>query len=504
MSTEDPSQRGTRFILYRNWTSLAGVVVAVASGFSFVLLMIMDYYAHETSPYLGILTYLVSPGFFVFGLFLITVGWLLHRRRAARSLAGAVTTSFTIDLSRPRDRKRLTVFLAGSALFLLVSSIGSYQTYHVTKTVQFCGQTCHTVMEPQYVAYQLSPHAQVECTACHIAPGAKGFVKAKLGGLHQVYATVLGKVERPINAHEKIQINQSTCEQCHWPSRYVGNLDRTFTHFLDDTTNTPYSVRLLLKVGGGDTTHGPAGGIHWHMNLANKVEYIATDPLQQKIPWVRLTDTRGVVTEYRASNFKDDPAKHTVRTMDCMDCHNRPAHQFRSPNDAVDIAMATGRIGTNLPAIKHAAVVALTKPNATREEGLQNISNALRAKYPASATLDSTIASVQQIYRQCFFPEMKTDWKLHPDNIGHKDSPGCFRCHDGEHKTSDGKHSIDSKDCNSCHTILAEGRGADLENLAPKGAKFKHPEEGWDALRCFDCHNGTIEDKEEAKVSAAH
>jgi hypothetical protein len=239
------------------------------------------------------------------------------------------------------------------------------------------------------------------------------------------------------------------------------------------------------------------------MNLANKVEFIATDPLRQKIPWVRLTDHKGVVTEFRASNFKDDPAKHAIHTMDCMDCHNRPAHQFRSPNDAVDLAMALDRISTNLPAIKHAAVIALTKPCADREEGLRNISAALRAKYPAGANLESTIAAVQDIYRQSFFPEMKTDWKLHPNNIGHKDWPGCFRCHDGEHKSNDGKRVINSKDCNSCHTILAEGRGPELEQLAPNGSKFKHPEEGWDALRCFDCHNGTIEDKEEGKASAA-
>src|ERR1051326_286304 len=258
MSTEQSAASGTRFIIYRNWTSLIGVVVALASGFCFVLLMIMDYFAHETSPYVGILTYLVSPAFLVLGLFLICLGWLLHRRRVGRNVSGSAR--FTIDLSRPGDRKRLVAFLAGSAMFLLVSSIGSYQTYHVTKSVQFCGEACHTVREPQYVAYHFSPHARVECTACHIGPGAKSFVAAKFNGLHQVYATMLGKVDRPIDGHNKIHIDQHTCEQCHWPARFAGNLDRTFTHFLDDTTNTPYSVRLLLKVRGGDPTPGPVGG----------------------------------------------------------------------------------------------------------------------------------------------------------------------------------------------------------------------------------------------------
>src|SRR5437870_3386132 len=321
MITKPSPNPSMRFGVFRNWLSLAGVVVAAASLFSFVLLMTMDYFAKEESLYLGILTYLVSPLFFVLGLMLVGAGWVTHRHQRARAVPGLSLMRFAIDLSRPKDRWRLFFFLLASGIFLLVSSVGSYQTYHVTKSVMFCGEACHTVMEPQYVAYQHSPHARVECTACHIAPGAESFVRAKFNGLHQVYATVLDKVDRPINAHDKIHIDQHTCEQCHWPNRFVGNLDRTFSHFLDDATNTPYSVRLLLKVGGGDPTHGPVGGIHWHMNLANKVEYIATDPMRQKIPWVRLTDAKGAVTEFRTASFKDDPAKHAIHTMDCMDCH---------------------------------------------------------------------------------------------------------------------------------------------------------------------------------------
>ena len=499
----DEASAPLRFSVFRNWLSLAGVVVALASLFCFVLLWVMDFFLSTESPYIGILTYLIAPMFFGIGLVLIILGWAFRRRRATLAKPGLTPHRFVMDLSRPADRRKLAFFLAASAVFLLVSAVGSYQTFQVTKSVTFCGQACHTPMEPQFVAYQHSPHARVKCTECHIGPGAKSFVEAKFNGLHQVYAMLVNKFDRPIDAHDKIHIIQQTCEECHWPNRFVGNLDRTFTHFLDDTTNTPYSVRLLLKVGGGDPTHGPVGGIHWHMNVANKVEYIATDPLRQKIPWVRFTDPKGVVTEFRSPNFTNDLAKYTTYTMDCMDCHNRPAHQFRAPNDAVDLAMASGRISTNLPAIKHAAVVALSKPYPNRDAGLQGISTALRAKFPAGAQLDSTITEVQEIYRRCFFPEMKTEWKVHPNNIGHKDSPGCFRCHDGEHKTADRKRAINWQDCNSCHLILAEGRGADLERLAPNGLKFKHPEEGWEELRCFDCHNGTIEDKTDTKTASA-
>ena len=495
MKSESAPKSLLSFGIFRNWISLAGVAVATASLFSFFLLLTLDYFAHEQSPYLGILTYLVAPAFLIFGLALVCLGWILHRRKRARAATHGKPFRFFIDLSLPRHRKYLGIFLAIGVMLLLISSVGSYQTYHVTKSVQFCGTACHSVMEPQFVAYQHSPHAQVECTACHIAPGAKNFVQAKLGGLHQVYDTVRGDVEKPIKSWERVHIKQATCETCHWPKRFVGNLDRTYIHYLDDSTNTPYAVRLLLKVGGGDPTHGPVGGIHWHMNLGNKVEFIATDPKRQKIPFVRVTDPKGNVTEFRTREFKDDPAKHLLRTMDCMDCHNRPAHHFRTPNDAVDLAMSGGRISTNLPSIKREAVLALTKTYATRKEGLKAIDTALHEKYGDRGDVSNAVTEVQKIYSTYFFPEMKTEWSLYPNNIGHKDFPGCFRCHDGEHKTADGKRSIKANDCNACHTIVGEGRGADISQLDARGLKFKHPEEGWEDLRCFDCHNGKIDSK---------
>jgi len=484
-----------RFSIFRNWVSLAGSAIAASAVFSFVLLFILDYFAKETSPYLGILTYLVAPAFLFIGLLLICLGWFLHRRKRARAVKGGTPFRFFIDLSLPRHRKYLGVFLGTAAVLLLISSVGSYQTYHVTKSVQFCGTACHSVMEPQFVAYQHSPHAQVECTACHIAPGAKSFVQAKLGGLHQLYDTVIGEVERPIKSWERVHIKQETCEQCHWPKRFVGNLDRTYVHYLDDSTNSAYTVRLLLKVGGSDPTHGPVGGIHWHMNVANKVEYVATDEKRQKIPYVRVTDGNGKVTEFVTKGFTNDPVKHTLRTMDCMDCHNRPAHHFRTPNDSVDLAMWMGKISTKLPAVKRAAVLALTKPYATKEEGLKGIETSLREKFPGHADVTTAIAEVQRIYNTYYFPSMKTEWSIYPNNIGHKDFPGCFRCHDNEHKTPDGKRSLKGNDCNACHTIVGESRGIDISHLDARGLKFKHPEEGWEDMRCSDCHNGKIEDK---------
>jgi len=491
MNSESPKRPFfSRFV--RNWVSLVGVILVVASWFAFFLLLTLDFFAADKNPYLGILTFLVVPFFLLLGMILLGLGWILQRRQNARLAAGALPTRFTIDVSRPRDRKILLGFAVGGAVFLLVTSVGSYQTYHVTESVQFCGQACHTPMKPQFVAYQNSPHARVECTACHIGPGAENFIKAKFNGLHQVFATLSDDFERPIHKTEKNPIQQQRCEQCHWPKRFVGSLDRTYSHFLADETNTQFTVRLLLKVGGADPTHGPVGGIHWHMNLANKVEYIATDPKRQVIPWVRVTDSKGVVTEFRSAKFKDDPGAHSIRTMDCLDCHNRPAHQFRAPNDVVDLAMSQGRIDPAIPLVKSNVVSALVQPYSTEPEALRKIGDFLTAKYPNQPRLEPLIAEVQRLYENNFFPEMKEDWRAYPNNIGHKNWPGCFRCHDGFHKTADGKKSIKASDCNTCHTILAQGNGPDLEKLSPKGHTFFHIDAPNEDFSCNNCHTGAF------------
>lgn len=478
--------------MFRNWVSLAGVVIAAGSVFSFILLTVLDFFARRENPYVGILTWVVAPAFLILGAFFIVLGWVLSRRQTARALREARPPKLVLDLANPRHRRYLIILVVAGAVFLLVSAIGSYQTYRLTSSVQFCGQACHEPMEPQYVAYQHSPHAKVECTECHIGSGARNFIKAKFNGVHQLYATTVHNFQSPIRISGKIQINQKTCEQCHWPERFVGNVERAYHHFLMDETNTPFSVRLLLKVGGADPTHGPPGGIHWHMNIANKIEYVAADELRQDIPWVRITDAQGKVTEFRRPDFTNGLAGRTIHRMDCMDCHNRPAHQFRSPSSAVDLAMSIGRISKTLPLVKKEALEALTRPASTKNEGLETIATSLRKAYPNHPEVEGTISAVQAIYRQNFFPEMKTDWRTYPNNIGHKDWPGCFRCHDGQHKTADGGRSIKASDCNACHIILAQGSGAELEKLSAQGHSFFHIDAINEDFSCNNCHTGAL------------
>jgi hypothetical protein len=230
------------------------------------------------------------------------------------------------------------------------------------------------------------------------------------------------------------------------------------------------------------------------MNLANKVEYIATDEKRQEIPWVRLTDSEGNITEFRSPEFTDDPSAHTLHTMDCMDCHNRPAHRFGAPADAVDVAIDAGRLSTNLPNIKLAALTALIAEVDTQDEGLLNIAASLADSYPDQndAEVQRAVAELQRIYRQNFFPELKVNWSTHPDNSGHKNWPGCFRCHDGSHKTTDGLRTLGASDCNSCHTILAQGDREQIRELSPDGHPFIHIDFEYSDFSCHECHNGGI------------
>ena len=489
MNTDtNPATPPGRPSLLRNWMSLAGLMVAVGALFSFLLLFVLDALAGFSNPYIGILTYCVVPSFLISGIFLTVLGVLWERRKRQRQ--NVSVPRIQIDLSRPRDRRILAAFVAGSLLFIMLSAVGSYNAFQVTESVQFCGETCHTVMKPELTTHDHGPHARVACVECHVGPGASWFVRSKITGAYQLYAVAFNKYPRPIlTLIKNLRPARETCEQCHWPQSFNGNLDRTFTYFQDDASNSPYAIRLLIKIGGVDPTTGPLGGIHWHILKGNEVEYIATDKARQNIPWVRMTDSEGVVTVFKNKNFTNDISKYEIRRMDCMDCHNRPSHRYLSPDAAVNQALAQRKIDPAMPWIKTNAVYVLTRKYNTDDEARDGIATALAARYPDDPRVRAAIPVVQEIYKNNFFPEMKADWSVYPDNVGHMIWPGCFRCHDGLHKTEDKKLTIKANDCNACHTILAQGAGAELDLLAPAGQKFKHPGGDYDGA-CADCHTG--------------
>jgi len=477
------------FSVFRNWISVSGLVLSSGGLFSFFLLLLLDLMAKQSNPYVGILTYMVAPAFVVGGLVIFIVGGWWRRRTIIKTTGQ--TPNLRIDFSLPKDRKAFAWILSAGIFFLFVSAIGSYQTYHFTESVTFCGQACHQVMKPELVTYLNGPHARVSCAECHIGKGAGWFVKSKLAGTYQVYAVAFDKYPRPVPTPVKnLRPAQDTCEQCHWPQKHVGNMERTYNYFLSDPTNTPFTVRLVLNVGGADSKHGAAGGIHNH--VAKKVEYLATDEARQKIPYVRVTSAEGVVTEYRTPRFTNEVSQADLRRMDCMDCHNRPAHRYKSPSKAVNQAMTLNRIDPAVPSIKSNAVYALVQTYTNETQAVENIAKHLSQSYPGDGRIQKVIGEVQQIYRDNFFPEMNAKWSSYPENIGHKDWQGCFRCHDDSHKSADGKKIIESSNCNACHTFIAQGKGNELMQLTPQGQEFKHPDGEKVEGGCNDCHNGGL------------
>jgi len=501
MSEEAPATQppisNNRLKRFRNWLSFAGMVLAVSALGAFALLFFMDLFAKHANPYTGILAYVVAPMFLLMGLGMVLLGYILETRRIAKGGADRrAEFVWHVDLSRKRDRRLLVLFLGGSVGFLFLTAFGSYETYHLMETNSFCGETCHTPMEPEFKAYQHSAHAQVDCVACHIGPGTKAYIQTKLNGVKQMYHQIMGDYERPIQIlNPNLRLAQETCQTCHWSQKHFGNVPKTFKHYLADEENTPFTVHMVLKVGGSDPVHGPVEGIHSHMNVSNKIEFISTDEQRLEIPWVRVTDANGKVTEYRSGEFTDDISKHEIRTMDCMDCHNRPAHKFLSPNDAVDQSIAMGRIDPSIPWAKKNVVEALAASYSTREEAKQKIAGSLRAAYPDDNRVSALIPEALRIYEQNFFPEMKADWRAHPDQIGHKDTNGCFRCHDGMHFAADGETSIKGSDCNACHLIVSQGAGEELKNVNPEGFDFLHVDSEYLEPDCADCHNGQMQEE---------
>jgi hypothetical protein len=484
--------------LFRNYISLVGAAIVIASLFSVVLLFLIEITSTGENPYLGILTYIILPSVLMFGVVIVIVGALHERRRRHRASPSDIAAYPKLDLNDPHSRRAVFVFLSVTFLFVSASAFGSYRAYEYTESVNFCGQTCH-VMKPERTAYQAGAHARVGCVGCHVGPGAGWYVRSKLSGAYQLYSVTFNKFPRPITTPvHNLRPAQETCEQCHWPEKFFGAQMKVFNHYAYDEQNTLRQTRMLINVGGGSPTSGVVAGIHWHMNIANSISYISTDDHRQIIPWVRMQDRQGIVTEYYDRNRPltgEQIATSNKRRMDCVDCHNRPAHAYLPPDLAVDQSFAAGRLDTSLPFLKREAIALLSKPYNSTDEALNSISSALdnfyRTNYAdlyssKNDSIKSGTKELQRIFQTYFFPEMKTDWQTHPNNIGHLNSAGCFRCHDGEHVSNTGK--VITNDCNICHSVIYDSAAPVEKNV--KIGPFHHPVDlgGLAEKKCQECH----------------
>jgi hypothetical protein len=336
------------------------------------------------------------------------------------------------------------------------------------ETVSFCGETCHTIMQPEFTAYQNSPHSRVACVDCHIGPGASWFVKSKLDGLRQVWHTALGTYEHPIKTPlHTLRPARETCEQCHWPNKHHGDKLRIFSRYGTDEENTPSYTAMLLRTGGGSLDIGRAGGIHWwHIYSDNRIRFVSSDESREEIVWVELTTADGETRVYTRDGDELPPqdTRDAARIMDCIDCHNRPTHTFHPPSKAMDWIIDTHPDLVDLPFYKRQAVAAIKGEYDSHAAGMAAVQTIVAdfyaTEYPELAAGDPELVArgaewAAQAYGKIVFPAMDTNWETHPNNIGHDDFPGCMRCHDDEMSTSDGEHTI-PMDCETCHIFLVE------------------------------------------------
>jgi hypothetical protein len=192
-------------------------------------------------------------------------------------------------------------------------------------------------------------------------------------------------------------------------------------------------------------------------------------------------------------------ADKNLRMMDCMDCHNRPSHEYYSPPFFTDISLTRGEIPKELPDIKQVAMGLLYADYESTDTAMttirNNVSEYYETTYPETFTedydmIEKAIQGIQEDFRQNIFPEMNARWKDYPNHIGHITSKGCLRCHDNNHRSESGR--VISRDCNLCHTILAQGAPDQMvESGVRDSLEFKHPVdigEAWKEFHCVDCH----------------
>ena len=493
----EPAKSKTRS-LFHNYISFGGTVIVIAALSSIILLILIELSRSDNNPYYGIVTYVILPAFLIAGIVVILLGMLIERRRRRLAPTSDLPPYPQIDFNVARQRTIALSLLAISIIFIFMSGFGSYRAYEYTESVEFCGKACHSVMKPEFVAFQATSHARIRCVDCHVGHGAESYARSKLAGTRQLISLTLNSYSRPIETPVRnMRPANETCEQCHWPEKFYGSELKTFNHYAYNEQNSLRQTRMLINVGGGSVETGPVAGIHWHMNLGNEITYIASDRQRQVIPWVRVKDRQGNVTEYYDRNRPLDQqqlATAEKRRMDCIDCHNRPAHTYLPPDLAVDQSFDAGALDPALPYLKREAVALLTRPYTTEAEAVKTIGRELENFYRTNyasiyqekdSTIKKSVSELQRIFRTNFFPEMKTNWETHPNNIGHFYSSGCFRCHDGDHVSSSGK--VISNNCTVCHTVLADSaRPGSVLNTT----SFQHPVDlgGLADRKCQDCH----------------
>jgi len=485
--------------------SFVGTAIAGVSFFMILFLFVIASFWEGTSSYLGLFMFIILPIFLLFGLLFIPIGmWIEIRRRKKMVSVYTKNRWPVLDLNISRYRNAFVIFGIGTLFLLFLTGVGSYEAFHYSESVEFCGTLCHEVMEPEYVTYQNSPHARVSCVDCHVGEGANWYVKSKLSGIRQVYAVITNDFNRPIKTPiVNLRPARETCEKCHWPEKFYARQLRFTKHYLADSLNTEWNINLQMKIGPSHSAYKLSEGIHWHINTDIQIEYIPKKNNRKKIPWVKYTNLKtGEIIVYQDTVKplkKKKIEKNIPRKMDCMDCHNRPSHYYYTPQAFVDFAMTSGDISSKIPFIKKVAMEIFKDPFENSDSALAYIHNYTIMYYKDNMPLiwesykqeiETAISNMQHSFSNNIFPEMGASWDSYMDHTGHKVYDGCFRCHTGQHVSKSGKTI--SRDCNLCHTIVIQGKTGEEKYATLKDfLEFIHPVDikgEWRSGLCTECH----------------
>jgi len=444
----------SRAALARHPLAIAGAVITTVTAVVFIVLAVAVVMGLFENPYAGLVVFIGLPAVFVLGLLLIPAGMWLQQRKLRRH-PEAPQDWPVMDFRLPAVRRATLLVAALTAVNLAILLLAGYGALHSMESPSFCGQTCHEPMHPQFTAWQAAPHSEVTCVQCHVGEGAKALARSKLAGTRQLYHVLTNQVPKPIPGVANMRPALEVCGKCHWPGRDFGDVIKVKRAYADDDANSETATILQMFVGGPGRPTSSGRAAHWHADPDVRIEFVSTDHERQTIPYVRLVGKDGKIKEYKAEGATDEQiAKGERRVMDCIDCHNVPAHRIApSAEQAVDAAIANGSISRALPLVRRESVRLVKSDHPTQERGLEEIEKGLRAFYTGKSGVDDaalvrTIAAVKNVYRRNVFPAMKVTFGVYPDNLEHDTTNGCMRCHDGR-VASDGSKIDD--DCEFCH-----------------------------------------------------
>lgn len=487
---------------FYSWTTIAGAVLASISLMLIIFTLAIAFiFPSDGGNYLGLFTFIILPVFLIVGLVMMPLGTMRKMKSDKKRDIQREVKFPVVNLNDPSQRTVVFIFLFGTALFLFFTAIGSYEVFHYTESNEFCGTLCHDVMEPEYVTYHGSAHARVKCVECHVGTGVDWYVKSKLSGMYQVYSVLAKAYPTPIATPiHNLRPAQETCEKCHWPQKFYDPKFVTKKHYLADEENTEWNIQLLMKTGPQHSSMGQSEGIHWHINPDVQIEYTSSSRKRDTIIEVTYTNlSTGEIRTYLNDETEVTPnGTEPSRVMDCLDCHNRPSHDYLSPSNFIDHSIASGDISTDIPEIKSVAMGILIREFPDTDSAMTYIRYKVNKYYKNyyeefqdtnQVLLDNAILAIQDGYNKNIFPFMKAQWNAYPNYLGHVESNGCYRCHNNDFKSTDG-HVI-SNDCTLCHSIKAQGPAGEMEYAhADSSLIFNHPfeMEDWKEMTCYECH----------------